>query len=66
MHERELFDGRGTRRQQVTVLDEAGGADEVDRELDADGLQRMLVGEVMLHQSLAVDERDRSWHGNLR
>ena len=62
----QLIYGRGARRQQVGVLDETGGLDEVDRELDADGLQRMLIGQVVLHQRVAVDERNRSGHGHLR
>jgi hypothetical protein len=50
----------------MTVFYETGRPDEIDRELDANRLQRMGVGKVMLHQRVAIDERDRSWHGNLR
>jgi hypothetical protein len=66
MHQRDLLDRGRARRQQVAVLHQAGRADEVDGELDPDRLQRMLVREVVLHQRVAVDERDRAGHGNLR
>src|SRR5207247_4246092 len=65
VHELQLPCRRGAGRQQVAVLDQAGRLDQVDRELDPDRLQRVLVGEVMLHQRLAVDEGDRAGHGNL-
>ena len=64
--ELELLDGRGARRNEVRVLDQASFLDELDRELDADGLQRVRVREVVLHQRFAVHERDRPGHGNLR
>ena len=64
--ERDLVDGRGAGRQQLAVLDEAGRSDEVDRELDPDRLQGMVVGEMVPHQRVAVDERDGSGHVNLR
>ena len=62
----ELSDGRSPRWKQVAVLDQARGSDEIDGELDADGLQRMLIRQLVLHQRVAVDQRDRARHGNLR
>jgi hypothetical protein len=51
--------------QEVALVDEAGRADEVHSELDANRLQRVLIREPMLHQLIAVDEHDLSWQGNL-
>ena len=65
VNELELGDGRLPRRQQVSVLDEAGRADELDRQLDADGLQRVLVREVVFHQLFAIDQSHRSRHGHV-
>jgi len=61
----QLFERRVTRREQVRVLDESGRADEVHRKLDANRLQRVLIREPMLHQLIAVNERNRSGHGTL-
>jgi len=66
MHELQLLDRRRARREEMGVFDQARRLDQVDRELDPDRLQRVLVGEVMLHQRLAIDERDRAGHGHLR
>ena len=63
MDELELGDGRGAGRHEVAVLDESRRRDELHRQLDADRLQRVLVGQVMLHKLIAVNERDRSRHG---
>jgi hypothetical protein len=51
--------------QEMAFVDETGGADEVDRELDANRLQRVLIRQPMLHQLIAVDEHDLSGQGNL-
>jgi hypothetical protein len=50
----------------MAVLDESSRADELDCELDPDRLQRMLIRELVLHERVAVDERHRAGHGNLR
>ena len=66
VHERELVDRGGSRWHEVAVLDQARRFDEVHRQLHPDWLQRMLVRKVMLHERVAIDERDRSGHCNLR
>src|SRR5882762_365887 len=63
--ELELFDGRASRWKQVAVLDQTGRADEVHRELDPDRLEWMLIRQVMFHELVSVDERDRSGHRHL-
>ena len=64
--EGELVDGGGARGKQVGVLDQARRLDQVDGELDANRLQRVLVGQVVLHERVAVHKRDLSRHGHLR
>ena len=56
--ELELFDRRASCGEKVAVLDEPRRLDQVHRELDANRLERMLIGKVMLHQLVAVDERN--------
>ncbi len=56
----ELFDRGAPRRQKVAVFDETRRFDQVHRQLYADGLEGMLVGQVMLHQLVAVDEHNRT------
>jgi hypothetical protein len=63
--ELELFDGGRPWWQEVTVLDETGRADKVHRELDAAGLERMFIRQVVLHQVVAVNEHHGTWHGHL-
>jgi thiamine monophosphate kinase len=65
VNELQLLDRRAPRRQQVCVLDQPGRADQVHSELDPNRLQRMLVRQVVLHQLVSVDERNRSGHCNL-
>ena len=62
----ELGDRRRPRRKKVGVLDEACRPDQIDSELDSDGLERVLVRQLVLHERLAVDQGDRARHGNLR
>jgi hypothetical protein len=66
VHELQLLDRCAAGRQQVAVLDQTGRGDQIHSELDANRLQRMLIGEVMFHQLVAVDERNRAWHVHLR
>src|SRR5579864_2718704 len=65
MNEVKLVELGGSRSQQAAVIEEPGGSDQVDSELDPDRLERMLVRKVVLHELVAVDERDCSGHGNL-
>jgi len=60
VNELELLDRRGARRHEVALLDEPCRGDELHRQLDADRLQWMLIGQVVLHQLIAVNERHRS------
>ena len=62
----QLVDRCAARRDQMSELDQTGRLDEIDRQLDANGLQRVLVRKVVLHQRVAIDERYRPGHGNLR
>jgi hypothetical protein len=62
MHELELLVRRRPWRQQVAVLDQARGADELHRQLDPDRLKRVSVGKVVLHQLVAVHQRHRPRH----
>ena len=65
MNELQLLDRRPAGRQQVGVLDETGRADEVHRQLHPNRLQWMLVRQVVLHELVPIDERDRSRHVHL-
>jgi len=64
--ELELFVGGAAGRQEVAVLDEARGPDQVHGQLHADRLQRVLIREVVFHQLVAIDESNRPRHCHLR